>query len=95
MSEDKEKQLAALRRLASVLGSELLVEEHDDVVAAAAEVARRRGSTYIFVGESLPRRGLGRLREPLPQRLMQATSPGVDVRIIAHRGDRNQDGLDT
>ena len=74
MSERKEKQLAALRRLASVLGAELLIEERDDVVEATAEVARRRGTTYIFVGESPPRRGLARLREPLPQRLMHATA---------------------
>ena len=39
-----------------------------------------------MVGESLPPRGLARLREPLPQRLMRATPPGVDVRIVAHRG---------
>jgi two-component system sensor histidine kinase KdpD len=89
MTERKERQLTALRQLASVLGATLLVEEKDDVAEATAEVARRRGTTYIFVGESSPRRGLARLREPLPQRLMRMTAPGVDVRIVAHRGDRN------
>jgi two-component system, OmpR family, sensor histidine kinase KdpD len=88
MSEREEKQLAALRRLASVLGAEVLIEENDDVVNAAAEVARRRGTTYVFVGESKPRRWFARLREPLPQGLMEATPPGVDVRIVAHRGKR-------
>jgi len=83
-----ERQVTALRRLASVLGATLLIEEHDDLVAATARVVRERGSTYIMVGESLPRRRLARLREPLPQRLMNATPPGVDVRIIAHRGPR-------
>jgi two-component system sensor histidine kinase KdpD len=87
---EAERQVAALRRLASVLGATLLIEEHDDVVAAAARVVRERGSTYIMVGESLPRRGLRRLREPLPQRLMRATPPGVDVRIVAHRGAREE-----
>ena len=48
--------------------------------------SRERGTTYIMVGESPPPRGLARLREPLPQRLMRATPPGVDVRIVAHRG---------
>jgi len=81
-----ERQVTALRQLASVLGATLLIEEHDDVVAAVARVVRERGSTYIMVGESQPPRGLGRLREPLPQRLMRATPPGVDVRIVAHRG---------
>jgi two-component system sensor histidine kinase KdpD len=81
-----ERQVTALRRLASVLGATLLIEEHDDVVAAVARVVRERGSTYIMVGESERPRGLARLSEPLPQRLMRATPPGVDVRIVAHRG---------
>ena len=83
---DVERQVTALRQLASVLGANLLIEEGDDLVAIAAGVARERGTTYIMVGESLPRRGLARLREPLPQRLMDATPPGVDVRIVSHRG---------
>jgi two-component system sensor histidine kinase KdpD len=83
-----ERQVTALRHLASVLGANFLIEESDDLVKGAAEVVRERGSTYIMVGESDPRRGLARLREPLPLRLMQATPPGVDVRIIAHRGAR-------
>jgi len=81
-----ERQVTALRRLASVLGATLLIEEHDDLVAAVARVVRERGSTYIMVGESNPPKGFARLREPLPQRLMRATPPGVDVRIVAHRG---------
>ena len=86
VSGEEERQVTALRQLASVLGATFLIEEHDDLVAAAARVVRERGSTYLMVGESLPRRGLGRLREPLPQRLMAATPPGVDVRIVTHRG---------
>jgi two-component system sensor histidine kinase KdpD len=80
-----EHQVTALRQLASVLGAHFLIEEHDDLVAAVARVVCERGSTYIMVGESEPPRGLARLREPLPQRLMRATPPGVDVRIVAHR----------
>lgn len=86
-----ERQVTALRQLASVLGATLLIEEHDDLVAAAVRVIRERGSTYVMVGESLPLRGLGRLREPLPQRLMRAAPAGVDVRIVAHRGSK-EDG---
>jgi two-component system sensor histidine kinase KdpD len=86
-----ERQVTALRHLASVLGANFLIEENDDLVRGAAEVVRERGSTYIMVGESLPRRGLARLRDPLPQRLMDATPPGVDVRIVAHRGRKGED----
>jgi two-component system sensor histidine kinase KdpD len=81
-----ERQVTALRHLASVLGATFLIEESDDLVQGVAQVARERGTTYIMVGESPPRRGFGRLRKPLPQRLMDATPPGVDVRIVSHRG---------
>jgi two-component system, OmpR family, sensor histidine kinase KdpD len=87
-----ERQVTALRHLASVLGANFLIEESDDLVRGAASAVRERGSTYIMVGESDPRRGLARLREPLPVRLMQATPPGVDVRIVAHRGPKGGDG---
>jgi len=89
---EEERQVTALRQLASVLGATLLVEEHDDLVVAAARVVRERGITYVMVGESRPPRGLTRLREPLPQRLMDATPAGVDVRIVAHRGSREGEG---
>jgi two-component system sensor histidine kinase KdpD len=86
-----ERQVTALRRLASVLGATFLIEEHDDLVAGAARVVRERGSTYIMVGESNPPKGFARLREPLPQKLMHATPPGVDVRIVAHRGLKEEE----
>jgi two-component system, OmpR family, sensor histidine kinase KdpD len=80
--------LPPLRQLTSVLGAHLIVRESDDVVGAAAEVIRDRGTTYVLMGESPPRRGLARLREPLPQRLMAAAPRGVDVRIVAARRER-------
>jgi two-component system sensor histidine kinase KdpD len=84
-----EQRLHRLRELASLLGATLLVEEGDDVVRTAAEVVVERGTTYVLLGESPSRRGLARLREPLPQRLMAATPPGVDVRIVADRPRRH------
>ncbi|HMJ73343.1 MAG TPA: histidine kinase [Solirubrobacterales bacterium] len=86
-----ERQVTALRHLASVLGATFLIEESDSLVDGAAQVVRERGTTYIMVGESSPPRGLARLREPLPQRLMRATPPGVDVRIVAHRGGNDKE----
>jgi two-component system sensor histidine kinase KdpD len=85
------RHLTALRHLASVLGATFLIEESDDLVQGAARFARERGTTYIMLGESLPRRGLARLREPLPQRLMNATPPGIDVRIVSHRGRKEEE----
>jgi two-component system sensor histidine kinase KdpD len=88
---DQERQLAAIRQLASVLGATLIVERGDDVADTVAKVARERGSTYILMGRARPARGLARLRVPLPQRLMQAL-PGVDVRIVADRSTRQEKG---
>jgi two-component system sensor histidine kinase KdpD len=87
IDEEQERALHALRQLASVLGAELLVEEGDDVAETAARVSRQRGTTYILLGASRPVRGLARLREPLPQRLVRL-APGVDVRIVADRSRR-------
>jgi two-component system sensor histidine kinase KdpD len=80
--------LHALRQLTSVLGAHLVVRDSDDLVGAAADEIADRGTTYVFMGESPPRHGLGRLREPLPQRLMAAAPRGVDVRIVAARREK-------
>ncbi len=91
LTSDQDRSLGALRRLASVLGARLLVEESDNVALATAEVARRQRTTYILLGRSRPARGLARLRTPLPQRLMELL-PGVDVRIVADRAMRRTRG---
>jgi two-component system, OmpR family, sensor histidine kinase KdpD len=87
LSDEDQRSLTALRQLASVLGARLIVEESDAVAAAIAQVARRQRSTYVLMGRSRPARGFGRLRTPLPQRLMELL-PGVDVRIVADRSLR-------
>jgi two-component system sensor histidine kinase KdpD len=79
---DDREQLEALRRLASILGSELIVEEGDDVAEVTARVAGDRGTTYILMGQPRPRRGIRRLEETLPEQLIRRL-PGVDVRIVA------------
>jgi two-component system sensor histidine kinase KdpD len=82
--------LAPVRQLVSVLGAHLIVRESDDIVGTVAEEIRERGTTYVLVGESPPRRGLGRLRDPLPQRIMAAAPRGVDVRIVAARREKHE-----
>jgi two-component system sensor histidine kinase KdpD len=84
---EQERDLAALRELAGVLGATLLVEEGDDVAGTVSRVADERGTTYILMGRSRPARGLARARTPLPQQLMESL-PGVDVRIVADRARR-------
>jgi two-component system sensor histidine kinase KdpD len=89
ISAEHQRQLTALRQLASVLGVTLLTEPGDDVADTVARIARDRGTTYILLGRSRPARGLVRLRVPLPQRLMAAL-PAVDVRIVADRSTRHE-----
>ncbi len=86
-SDAERDQIEAFRRLASMLGARVIVEEGDDVVDVAARVARERRSTYVLIGTPAPRTRLRRLQEPLTDRLLRAL-PGVDVRIVADRSKR-------
>jgi len=83
-SAEEREELETLRRIAAMLGAHLLVEEGEDEAKVAAQVARERGTTYILIGPPTRRRGLGRLSEPLPMRLLREL-PDVDVRIVADR----------
>jgi len=84
-SIEEREQLEALRRLASVLGAHLLIEEGDDIAEVAIQVARGRGSTYVLMGTPKPRGAWRRLTQPaLPFRLLRGL-PGVDLRIVADR----------
>jgi two-component system sensor histidine kinase KdpD len=84
-SIEEREQLEALRRLASVLGAHLLIEEGDDVAEVAIHVARGRGTTYLLMGTPKPRSAWRRLTQPaLPFRLLRGL-PGVDLRIVADR----------
>jgi two-component system sensor histidine kinase KdpD len=87
-TDNNPEELAALRRLASVLGAHLLVEEGDNVADVAARVATERGTTYILMGAPSPRTPFQRLSSPaLPFQLLRAL-PGVDLRIVADRTQR-------
>jgi two-component system sensor histidine kinase KdpD len=87
-SEAESEQLAALRRLTSVLGAHLLVERGDDVATVAQRVARERGTTYVLMGTPSPRSAMARLMTPaLPFRLISLL-PGIDLRIVADRTQR-------
>jgi two-component system sensor histidine kinase KdpD len=84
------EQLEALRRLAGVLGAHLLVERGTDIAETAARVARERGTTYVLMGRPSARGALRRLTSPaLPGQLMNML-PGVDLRIVADRSQRQE-----
>jgi two-component system sensor histidine kinase KdpD len=87
-TDAEREQLAALRRLSSVLGAHLFVERGPDVALVTQRFARERGTTYVLTGTPSPRGALGRLVHPsLPFRLITLL-PGVDVRIVADRTQR-------
>ena len=82
-------QLAALRRLAGVLGVHFLEEEGDDLVDTIRRVVEERGSTYVFVGTPDERRRVEILRGSLLSRMVREL-PGVDIRVVADRALREQ-----
>jgi len=89
LKPDEQVQLAALRRLAVVLGAHFVEQEGDDLVATVREVVRERGSTYVLVGTP----DESRRREILHGSLVSAlvrNLPGVDIRVVANRVDREE-----
>jgi two-component system sensor histidine kinase KdpD len=90
LSEEEQVQLAALRRLAIVLGAHFLEEDGHDFVDTVRRVVGERGSTYVLVGTP----NETRLREILKGSLVSALVrelPGVDIRVVANRADREHE----
>ena len=87
LTSEEQVQLAALRRLAIVLGSHFLEEEGDDLVATVRRVVQERGSTYVLVGTPDESRRREILRGSLVSALVR-NLPGVDIRVVANRVDR-------
>jgi two-component system sensor histidine kinase KdpD len=84
-SAEDRSRLESLRRLTSMLGARLRVEEDDDAAAVAIDVAGALGTTYVLIGAPSPRKGLSRLwpgGETLVAKLIEGL-PGVDIRIVA------------
>ncbi|HET9121075.1 MAG TPA: histidine kinase [Solirubrobacterales bacterium] len=90
LSDEEQQQLKAIRRLASVLGAHLMVEEGDDLVQTVREVVEEKGSTYILIGTPSPRTGLNRFRPSMATRLIESV-PGVDIRVVADRALRGEE----
>jgi two-component system sensor histidine kinase KdpD len=88
-TEEEATQLAALRRLAGILGANFLEEQGDDLVAAVRRVAVRRGSTYIFVGTPDESRRREIFGGSLLSRMVREL-PGLDIRVVANRADRDR-----
>ncbi len=88
-SPEEQTQLAALRRVASLLGIHFLEERGDDLVETVRRVAEERGSTYIFVGTPDESRRREILGGSLLSRMVREI-PGIDIRVVADRALRDE-----
>jgi two-component system sensor histidine kinase KdpD len=88
LREESSAELAAVRRLASVLGAHVLVEEGDVMIDVIERVARERGTTYILMGPPPERSAWQRLTQPSLLFQILRALPGVDLRIVADRTQR-------
>jgi two-component system, OmpR family, sensor histidine kinase KdpD len=88
-SADEQTQLAALRRVANLLGIHFREEAGDDLVDTVRRVARELGSTYIFVGTPDERRRTEIFHGSLLSRMVREL-PGIDIRVIADRALRDE-----
>jgi two-component system sensor histidine kinase KdpD len=89
LTEEEQVSLAALRRLAVVLGAHFIEEEGDDLVDVVRRVVEERDSTYVFVGTPDESRRREILKGSLLSRLVREL-PGVDIRVVANRADRRR-----
>jgi two-component system sensor histidine kinase KdpD len=89
LSDDETVALAALRRLAQILGAHFLEEESCDVIAAVRAIVIDRGTTYVYVGTPARRRVEEIVHGGFLARLIEAL-PGVDIRIAADRARRRE-----
>jgi two-component system sensor histidine kinase KdpD len=91
--EELSPELGAVRRLASVLGAHVLVEEGDRMIDVIARVARERGTTYILMGTPPPRNAWQRLTSTHLVFQILNELPGVDLRIVADRTQRSEEDV--
>src|SRR5580765_4926033 len=82
--------LAALRRLASVLGAHFIELEGDNLPETVKRFVAERGSTYLFLGTPDESRRTEILRGSLVSKLVREL-PGVDIRVVADRALREED----
>lgn len=89
LSEAETVSLAALRRLASILGAHFIELEGDSLPEVVRRFVAERGSTYVFVGTPDESRRTEILRGSLVSRLVREL-PGVDIRVVADRALREE-----
>jgi len=89
LSEEETVGLAALRRLASILGAHFIEVEGDNLPDTVKRVVDERGSTYVFLGTPDESRRMEILHGSLVSKLVRDL-PGVDIRVVADRALREE-----
>jgi two-component system sensor histidine kinase KdpD len=89
LTEQETVSLAALRRLAAILGAHFIEVEGDNLPNTIEQVVSERGSTYVFLGTPDESRRTEILRGSLISRLVRGM-PGVDIRVVADRALRQE-----
>ncbi|HEY5478380.1 MAG TPA: sensor histidine kinase KdpD [Gaiellaceae bacterium] len=89
LSDEETMALAAMRRLASILGVHFYEEEGEDFVEVVRRVTHERGATYVFVGTPTDSRLRELMHGSILSRLVRGL-PGIDVRIVADRALREE-----
>jgi two-component system sensor histidine kinase KdpD len=84
LSQEEQVQLAALRRLASILGVRFDEVDGEDLTETVRRVAQERGSTYVILGTPDESRRREVLKGSLLSRLVREL-PGIDIRVVADR----------
>jgi len=92
LSDGEATSLAALRRLATILGAHFLEVEGANLVETVRRVARERGSTYVFVGTPDESRLTEIRRGSLVSALIREL-PGIDIRVVADRALRKREDV--
>jgi two-component system sensor histidine kinase KdpD len=90
LNEQETVSLAALRRLASILGAHFIELDGDNLTETVKRFVAERGSTYVFVGTPDESRRTEILRGSLVSKLVREL-PGVDIRVIADRALREEE----
>jgi two-component system, OmpR family, sensor histidine kinase KdpD len=88
LSEEERVSLAALRRLAVVLGAHFL-EEEGELIPTVRRVVAERGITYVILGTPNESRRREILRGSLVSALVR-NLPGVDIRVVQNRAKRSE-----
>ena len=89
LSEQEAVSLAALRRLASILGVHFIELEGENLPDTVKRFVDERGSTYIFLGTPDESRRTEILRGSLVSKLVRDLR-GVDIRVVADRALREE-----